>query len=1291
MLDSSRLCPAALALYVLLGASCSGSSSPSSVDSEFVEIGQGDPDPFGPDTDGDGLSDLLEQRGWWIRIDYEGYGTDSLRSLGVRSDYLVPDSDGDGVDDRTEFLLRLHPSNPDTDLDGLSDRAEIEVWQTLPASVDSDGDARGPDGTAAPNPRLFDGNETRLLCDGQDDDPSLCRHLGTSPTLADTDGDGRTDFEELDDPGRSPLIAELPRAEVEMVGEVDMRLNVEYAESLGSSTEYGTSVAQSTSSSRTQSWSDTYTYSVELTLKGGSDLFGASTGLDPELKLGFAYERNNTLEVSSSRELTEEHSKYQTDSREFTETASTGTIAVGVKISNPTDVTFEVQNFGITVLQADQQELFREPDVALASGAVFKTLATLESSFDSFVLAPGESTEPILLSSNEINTDVLKEFMVRPESLVLRPVGFNVLDAEGRDIDFLIETTQSQTATVELDFGDGRSDVFLVGTNARRSQGGGYRGLRFEEALEGILGRDLTVIDGQLVALDGLVSQTAPDGEPSLPFWGVVFQSPRIEDDQELESLDDITLQAGDVLRMMYFRDEDMDGLADNLEDGQSVGEGDTDGDGLTDLQEFVGWDIETGELDERGMEIVRRVTSHPLLADSDGDGLMDCEESPYYRPEDGTCDADSLFGDDDFVPSNPTLSDPTSVDTDGDGLFDGEDDFILIPASILYVDKGATDGAGDGSSWADAFTSLDMAISELNSRNASSAPEDQVSEVWVAHADEAYTINRTVTDTGASRGRIYGGFLGGETRRGQRIADPVFGGTFVTGTTLNLYAEDIILDGFVFEQMSEPVRLGHADGHGTIRNCLFIDYGGDSEINSSASLLVFGPGQDASYEALVEGCHFVGNEALAPSWSEDESRFLPTGGAITMTNVHPLVVRGCTFEGNRSGKFGGAIGVGAAVSAPNTPPSKDDFEAASGHLILQSSVFDSNQADFSGGAVWAGFGSRVDVSHCEFRYNRAWFSGGAVSLWEADANVIDSLFVANGADAELYGQTMLNGPGTWTHEALERSPVSVYYNEMNNGGTDLRRFGGAIVNRAGVLNVVNTSIVNNFARHIAGDIFDDEGLGTDRSWGGGVAHLLQGQASSPTATGATHVANSIFWGNFGTRQENEDGNLNAVNSRHINTTKQQILEGYSNNPDASNLPDRSDYSSPHVSIERCLTQRLAGPIIPYGSATGILRNDPGFALFSTAVPEDMADANGIVVNQPHVQFLDLAVDARLKADSPALDRGSSFVDIDLFEVGFQSPLVKSVDWYLGPVDLDGNPRFVGVPNTIDLGPYEVQ
>jgi RHS repeat-associated protein len=74
-----------------------------------------------PDSDGDGLSDELEQQ----------LGTDPNN----------PDSDGDGLNDGDEVnLYKTDPLNADTDGDGLPDGAEVNTYGTSPLLIDTDGD-----------------------------------------------------------------------------------------------------------------------------------------------------------------------------------------------------------------------------------------------------------------------------------------------------------------------------------------------------------------------------------------------------------------------------------------------------------------------------------------------------------------------------------------------------------------------------------------------------------------------------------------------------------------------------------------------------------------------------------------------------------------------------------------------------------------------------------------------------------------------------------------------------------------------------------------------------------------------------------------------------------------------------------------------------------------------------------------------------------------------------------------------------------------------------------------------
>ncbi len=176
------------------------------------------------DTDGDGISDADEERGFEIIVDLLG------KRVGYRAypDPTKADTDGDGLGDAFELQLfpPLDPTKADTDEDGLTDcqealhsnRTECEspTWSgqtdggtgTDPANADSDAgysryvtntlkfrDLTGTTQTPVPwGDGISDGEELAgyniTIGDGWK------RHIVTDPRKGDTDGDGLEDGEE---------------------------------------------------------------------------------------------------------------------------------------------------------------------------------------------------------------------------------------------------------------------------------------------------------------------------------------------------------------------------------------------------------------------------------------------------------------------------------------------------------------------------------------------------------------------------------------------------------------------------------------------------------------------------------------------------------------------------------------------------------------------------------------------------------------------------------------------------------------------------------------------------------------------------------------------------------------------------------------------------------------------------------------------------------------------------------------------------------------------------------------
>ncbi|MCA8970774.1 MAG: right-handed parallel beta-helix repeat-containing protein [Planctomycetes bacterium] len=311
-----------------------------------------------------------------------------------------------------------------------------------------------------------------------------------------------------------------------------------------------------------------------------------------------------------------------------------------------------------------------------------------------------------------------------------------------------------------------------------------------------------------------------------------------------------------------------------------------------------------------------------------------------------------------------------------------------LLPAqTVTYVDAGAT-GNNDGSSWSNAYTSLQMALS-----NAAAG------EVWIArgvyrpapaNGDRASSF---VLKNGLS---VFGGFAGSETKRSERdpaqnpvvlsgdlngddgsawtnMGDNSYNVVRCAGLGMGTVVEGITITAGRALPTTWGAGIQVTGGNLTLRNCV---------VERNISGWAGGIGATSAGTILLEDCRVSGNMA-----------WLGRGAGVHIDKSGSLVLRHCHFDHNDAVGGGTTQGVGGAVYLGFTTS-----------LEATDCVFETNTALYQfppttypseGGAICA-LGGSFAIDRCQFIGNQA-TSGGAIYTYR-DGVVRNCLFDANQA-----------------------------------------------------------------------------------------------------------------------------------------------------------------------------------------------------------------------------------------------------------------------------------------------------
>ena len=528
--------------------------------------------------------------------------------------------------------------------------------------------------------------------------------------------------------------------------------------------------------------------------------------------------------------------------------------------------------------------------------------------------------------------------------------------------------------------------------------------------------------------------------------------------------------------------------------------------------------------------------------------------------------------------------------------------------SSVLYVDIDAT-GAGDGTSWTNAYTDLSDAF----------FAQQAFTEVWVADGTYLPGEIRSSFFLLPPNIPVYGGFNGTETSREQR--DPDANPTILSGdigtsndNTDNTYhvvvpSSGSVLDGFVISDGYANYNYSNGQGQGaglwgdsvsfTINDCNFTSniakQGGSgvhlNECNATFTNCAFknnstfsdsGKGGAAYFEdsnVTISHSLFDTNEAFYDggavfainttgiftdnNFTNNLNSQWNGGGAMKLDSSSP-VIRNCRFHYNRTQ----ANNYGGAINLESSSPT------------IENCTFTRNRSESnSAGALYIDSSSSPTLTDNNFYYNYASSQGGAIFAQNQNFVITGGAIVGNwsgwGGAYASYGavNSTFSNVRILGNEANKTSSANggvAYFNTGTLGGTFInceiagnKANGDGGVFYRGVNRFLNCTIVGNQASS------------------GGVSVLFSGESIT--------LENSIMWANTATQANEIWVNAGAVTANYslFDSTQSWGTIPVSNNLDSDpTFVDADGADNTYGTEDDDLTLQANSPAVDAGSTS---------------------------------------------------------------------------------------------------------
>lgn len=532
----------------------------------------------------------------------------------------------------------------------------------------------------------------------------------TNPKAADTDGDGWSDKEELADGMYSPSnptkfnprIADVPGLMVTLKKSPTITLNIETSEGTSSSKTItegsevtntrSTSYEQTRSADIMNAWEFSTTHGIEVEGKFSPNLTKSGIKYTGSVTLGYngSYTSSTGMSWGSSEEksVAESYEKAVSEEMSKGSTVNGAKLCMQVELKNTSDIAFTIEALRLSASTYDVKDT-----------SSLKILADLdrEGSWADIQLKPGKSEQAKFCNENVAVKDI-EDLIYNTSSIVLGS-STQKITSDGGSFDKIYTTVAAKTADITIDYGPGSagnsSARYQVATNyrynpdnkgsddmyAKTSLADLLRNAHVNFEQDSVVGPEKKKVYG-LASIDGYKFNLADSA-----MWYVTIQS-AANIKKGLNTLDmysffggsydmeHIFVGAGDAVHIFYSKDQDHDGVPLPTEYlfGTDDKKKDTDGDGLSDYDEIVGW--------TKGESTVKIYTS-PTDPDTDGDGLNDKEDpEPTRRPmfTDASLSMLQVFADSLMVDSTALLS------KDSTELAKGRSFDAAIQAPVAFI-----------------------------------------------------------------------------------------------------------------------------------------------------------------------------------------------------------------------------------------------------------------------------------------------------------------------------------------------------------------------------------------------------------------------------------------------------------------------------------------------------------------------------------------------------------------------------------------------------------------------------